>query len=138
MGENAKDEAQWFSSALPFWELHLCESCECLEPWLERKTNTKLGPHETIRKVLKCRCLRCHHIIHLDLICKGYDQKKGWESNSQFDSRKSLESRGQMKSDQGVLYTIGNIFLRAIRYHPHIFKKKIDLRKKWKSKVLGQ
>jgi hypothetical protein len=59
IGENARDEAQWFPSALPFWKLHSCESCECLEPWLEREKNTKLGPHDTIKKFLKRRCLKC-------------------------------------------------------------------------------
>jgi hypothetical protein len=37
---------------------------------------------------------------------------------------KPLESRGQMNFDWGVLYTIGKIFLRDLRYYPHIFKKK--------------
>ncbi len=36
---------------------------------------------------------------------------------------KPLESRGQMSSDQGVLYTIEKIFLRAIKYFPRIIKK---------------
>jgi hypothetical protein len=31
---------------------------------------------------------------------------------------KSFESRGQMKSDWGMLYTIGKIFLRDIMYFP--------------------
>jgi hypothetical protein len=43
MGENVRDEAQWFPNVLPLWELHLCGSCECSEAWLERQTNTKLG-----------------------------------------------------------------------------------------------
>jgi hypothetical protein len=36
---------------------------------------------------------------------------------------KFLESRGQMKSNWGVLYIVGKIFLRAIRYFLFIFKK---------------
>jgi len=34
---------------------------------------------------------------------------------------KPLESKGQMGSDWGMLYTIGKIFLRAIRYFPCIY-----------------
>ncbi len=34
------DEAQRFHNAFPFWELHLCENCECLEPWLEKGKKT--------------------------------------------------------------------------------------------------
>ncbi len=66
-------------NALPLWELHLCRS---YEPWLERKTSTKLRPYDTIKFFLKRRCLKCPHIAHLDLICMSYDQKKGQESNS--------------------------------------------------------
>jgi hypothetical protein len=40
---------------------------------------------------------------------------------------KSLESKGQMGFDWSVLYTIENIFSKAIRYCPHTLKK--DLKK---------
>jgi hypothetical protein len=48
------------------------------ESWMfkalvEKEKNTKLSPHDTIGKVLKCRGLKCHHIVHLDLICMNYD-----------------------------------------------------------------
>jgi hypothetical protein len=39
---------------------------------------------------------------------------------------KPLESKGQMSSDWGVLYTIGKIFLKAIR-HCHCISKKTYL-----------
>jgi hypothetical protein len=77
---------------------------------VEKTKNAKLGPQDNIRKVLKCTCLNCPRIIHLDLICMNYDQKK---SRSQIGNltpnQKSLESRGQMKSDWGMLYTVGKI-----------------------------
>ncbi len=38
---------------------------------------------------------------------------------------KSLESRGQMRFDWSMLYTVGKIFSSAIRYYPHTLK--IDL-----------
>ncbi len=95
--ENARDEAHWLSSALPFWELHLCENCECLEPWLKRKTSVKIGSQDTIKKVLKCWCLKCLHIVHLDLICMSYDQKKGRELNWKFDSQPQI--LGMQKSN---------------------------------------
>jgi hypothetical protein len=40
-----------------------------------------------IGKVLKCRCLKCPRIGHLDIFSPSYGQKKGLESNWQFDSR---------------------------------------------------
>jgi hypothetical protein len=42
---------------------------------------------------------------------------------------KCLERRGQMKSDSGMLYTVGKIFSRAIRCFPCTFKKIFDLKK---------
>jgi hypothetical protein len=42
---------------------------------------------------------------------------------------KSFESRGQMRSDWGVFYTIEKMFLKAIRYCPCILEKKFDLKK---------
>jgi len=44
-------------------------------------------------------------------------------------NHKSLESSGQMKSNWGVLYTVKNIFLRAISYFTCVFRKKLDLKK---------
>ncbi len=58
-------------------------SPKCLEPWFKKKKNTKLDLQDTLGKVLKCECL---HIVHLNLICMSYDQKKGRESNWEFDS----------------------------------------------------
>ncbi len=40
-----------------------------------------------IGKVLKCRCLNWPRIGHLDICSPSYGQKKGRESNCQFDSR---------------------------------------------------
>jgi hypothetical protein len=89
MGESARDEAWWLPSALPFWELHSFESYGKLT-LVEKKKNTKLGPQYTIKKVLKRRCLKCLHIAHLNLVCMSYDQKKGWESNWEFESQPQI------------------------------------------------
>ncbi len=45
----------------------------------------QIGPQDTIRKALKWKCLKCPHIVHLDIIYMNYDQKKGHESNWKFD-----------------------------------------------------
>jgi hypothetical protein len=41
----------------------------------------------TIKKVLKCRCPKWPRMSHLDIYSSSYGQKKGRESNWQFDSR---------------------------------------------------
>jgi len=40
-----------------------------------------------VGKVLKCRCPKWPHMSHLDICSPSYGQKKGRESNWQFDSR---------------------------------------------------
>ncbi len=40
-----------------------------------------------IRKVLKCKCPKWPRMSHLDICSPSYGQKKGQESNWQFDSR---------------------------------------------------
>jgi hypothetical protein len=41
----------------------------------------------TVGKVLKCRCPKWPCMSHLDICSPSYGQKKGRESNWQFDSR---------------------------------------------------
>jgi len=41
----------------------------------------------TVGKVLKCRCPNWPHMSHLDICSPSYGQKKGQESNWQFDFR---------------------------------------------------
>jgi len=41
----------------------------------------------TVGKVLKCRCPKCPRMSHLNIWSPSYWQKKGRESNWQFDSR---------------------------------------------------
>jgi hypothetical protein len=60
---------------------------ECLE-FDSRDQNTLYwGVLNVIGKVLKCRCPKCPRIGHLDICSPSYGQKKGRESNRQFDSR---------------------------------------------------
>jgi len=59
---------------------------ECLE-FNSRVQNTlHWDVLNVIEKALKCRCLKCPRIGHLDICSPSYGQKKGQESNWQFDS----------------------------------------------------
>ncbi len=91
--------------------------------WKE-KNNTKLGLQDTIRKVLKHRCLKNLHIVHLDLICMNYDQRRGGNQIGNLTpDHKSFKSKGQMKSNWNMLHTVGKIFSKAIKYFPCTLKK---------------
>jgi hypothetical protein len=139
MGDNAKDGAQWFPSAFPLWELHLCRNPKCSKPWLKRKTSTKLSPQNTIGKVLKFKCLRCHHIVHLDLKCMSYNKEKGsrvkliiWLlTTSPFKIGIKWSLIGH------AMHLWKNLFEGYKILHLHV-PKLFDLRKIWVFKVLGQ
>jgi hypothetical protein len=132
MGENVKDEAQWFPSPFPLWELHLCGSCKCSEPWLKSKKNTKLGPQDIITKVLKFRCSKCPHIVHLDLICMSCDQKKGRESNWEFDYRPQIPRKQGSNEVQlrHVIHHWKDLF-EGYKVLPSYFQKKDLIWKKY-------
>ncbi len=49
--------------------------------------SSHLSDFDVIGKVLKCRCPKWPHMSHLNIWSPSYGQKKGWESNWQFDSR---------------------------------------------------
>jgi hypothetical protein len=128
MGESARDG-----------ELYLCGSYECLEPWLEMQTSTKLSPQDTIRKVLKRRCLKCPCIVHLDLICMSYDKKKGQKSNWKFDS--SPQTPWKQGSTElwlsCAIHHWKDIF-EGYKILPSHLQNRLDLKKIWMSKTLGQ
>ncbi len=60
---------------------------ECLEFSSRGQNTSHWGFLGVIGKVLKCRCPKCPRIGHLDICSPSYGQKKGQESNRQFDSR---------------------------------------------------
>jgi hypothetical protein len=60
---------------------------ENLELELKGQKTSHWGVLGVIGKVLKCRCLYWPRIGHLDICSPSYGQKKGRESNWQFDSR---------------------------------------------------
>jgi hypothetical protein len=60
---------------------------KCLGFDSKGRNTLHLGVLSVIGKVLKCRCPKWPRIGHLDIFNPSYGQKKGRESNWQFDSR---------------------------------------------------
>jgi hypothetical protein len=60
---------------------------ECSEFDRRGQNTLHWGVLGVVGKVLKCKCLNCPRIGHLDICSRSYGQKKGRESNWQFDSR---------------------------------------------------
>ncbi len=60
---------------------------ECLEFDSKGQNTSPWGVLGVIGKFVKCRCPKWPRIGHLDIRSPSYGQKKGQESNWQFDSR---------------------------------------------------
>jgi len=67
--------------------LESSETSDCLELNSKAQNTSHWGVLGVIRKVLKRRYRKCPRIGHSDICSSSYGQKKGRESNWQFDSR---------------------------------------------------
>jgi hypothetical protein len=91
-----------------------------------------------VGKVLKCRCPKWPRMSHLDIFSTSYGQKKGRESNCQFDSR-PLKVRNWL--DPGVCRWSATHRWKALK---ESYKFDLDLisirglsKKLWMPKILG-
>jgi len=60
---------------------------ETLKSDFRGQNSMAYGVFYIIKNLLEFRCLKWVRISHLDIWNTSYGQKKGWESNCQFDSR---------------------------------------------------
>jgi hypothetical protein len=72
---------------LALWEMDSRWTPETSESDCRGQTSMSCGVFYIIGKLLKCKCLKWVRIAHLDVWNTSYGQKKGQESNCQFDSR---------------------------------------------------
>jgi hypothetical protein len=72
---------------LPFWERESRWTPETSECELKGQISMDCCALHIVGKLLKRRCLKWARIAHLDISNTSYGQKKGRESNWQFDSR---------------------------------------------------
>jgi hypothetical protein len=72
---------------LPLWEMESRWTPETSESDCRGQNSMYCGVFYIIGKILKRRCLKWARIAHLDIWNTSYGQKKGRESNWQFDSR---------------------------------------------------
>jgi hypothetical protein len=72
-------------SELPIWELESRWTPKFLEGDFRGQNPWDWRVLYIIGKLLNCRCLKWAHMTHLDIWNTSYGQKKGWESNWQFD-----------------------------------------------------
>ncbi len=64
---------------------------------------------------MELRCLKWAHKTHLDIQHTSYGQKKGWESNCQFDFQPlKVENHLDFLARRWCATSVGNILMRAI------------------------
>jgi hypothetical protein len=85
--ESVREWALTFPKELPLWELDSRWTPKCSKSDCKGQNPMARGNIYTIEKLLKRRYLKWACITHLDIWNTIYGQKKGWESNCQFDSR---------------------------------------------------
>jgi hypothetical protein len=69
------------------WEVGVLRDSQKLELDRKGQISSHSSVFDVIRKVLKCRCPKWPRMSHLDICSPSDGQKKGPESNWQFDSR---------------------------------------------------
>jgi hypothetical protein len=87
---SAKNVREWtptFTNELPCWELESQMHFRIFRAWLQGSKPIASKNSYIIRKLLKCWCLKWACIAHFNIWSKSYGQKKGRESNWQFDSQ---------------------------------------------------
>jgi len=84
---NVREWTLTFPRQLSLWEMDSRWTPETLENDLKGQNSMACGVLYIIEKLLKLKCLKWAHIAHSDIWNTSYGQKKGRESNCQFDSR---------------------------------------------------
>jgi hypothetical protein len=88
--KSARSVREWtltLPSELPLWELEFKWTPKFLERNFRGQNPLVQRVLYIIGKLLKRKCLKWARMTHLDIWNTSYGQKKGWESNYQFDSR---------------------------------------------------
>jgi hypothetical protein len=85
--KSLKERTLTFPSEVPFWELESQWTPECSESDCKGQNSMDWRVFYIIEKLLKRKCLKWVCMAHLDTLNTSYGQKKGRESNWQFDFR---------------------------------------------------
>ncbi len=84
---NVKEWTFTLPSELPFWELESQWTFKSSKGNCRGQKSLDWGVPYNIGNFLQRKCLKWFRITHLDIWNPSYGQKKGWDSNWQFDSR---------------------------------------------------
>jgi hypothetical protein len=86
MQKSVREWTLTLPNELPFWEFKSQWTSKSSKGDCKGQNPSIQNFLYIIKKLLKHRCLKWAHITHLDISNTSYGQKKGWESNWQFNS----------------------------------------------------
>jgi hypothetical protein len=96
------------------WELESSGTPKNSEDHCRGQNALHWGFFYTVGKVLKFRCPKWHRMSHLDICSPSYGEKKGRESNCQFDSRPlKVGNQPNLTLAGGVQHGFGKLSRRA-------------------------
>jgi hypothetical protein len=87
MQKNVREWTFTLPSELPFWEWESQWTLESLKGNYRDQNSLDWDVPSIIGKLLEQKCPKWAYMTHLDTWNTSYGQKKGWESNWQFDSQ---------------------------------------------------
>jgi hypothetical protein len=136
--ESLKEWMHTLPNGLPFWELESQWTSKSSSSDLKGQNSLDWRFPYTIENLLKRRCLKWAHMIHLNTYNISYGPKKGKESKCQFDFW-PLKVRNRPKLC---------VCRRHVRYHWKFFYKRYNFasnfisikslhKKFWVSKMVG-
>jgi hypothetical protein len=105
---------------------------------LRGQNSMSYGVFYIIGKLLELKCLKWARIVHLDIWNTSYGQKKGQESNCQFDSRpKKVENRPDLLSYRWCATYCWKALDKSYNFASDRTSIRGLLVKLWGSKVVG-
>jgi len=124
--------------ATPTWEMESRWTPEISKSDCRRQNSMAHGVLYIIGKLLKRRCLKWALIVHLDIWNTSYGQKKGRESNCQFDSRpQKVGNRPDLLSCRGRATYRWKALDESYNFTSDCIAIRGLLAKLWGSKVAG-
>ncbi len=113
--KNVREWTFTLSKKLPLWELESRWTSKFLESNCKGQNSLYWGNFYIIGKLLERRCLKRACVTHLNTQNTSYGQKKGWESNLQFNSQAlKVKNHPNFLACTWHAHTIGKLSTRII------------------------
>jgi hypothetical protein len=123
---------------LPLWKMESRWTSKTLKSNFRGQNSMACGVLYIIEKLLELKCLKWVRIAHLDIWNTSYGQKKGRESNYQFDSwPEKVKNRPDLLSCRGRVIYRWKVLDKSYNFALYRISIQGLIAKLWGSKVTG-